>query len=148
LLSACALFRGESSDPSHPCWLSKQPGVSRTRPAALGGAVFFADGTGRVLAHDASTGVVQWSTLVDTGGAVAGANLLVGNDVLVVPSAFQTFGLNPQTGKQLWSYEAPIDSLLSPLRPGFVAGVRVAIDRGIVYVPAWGGSLSAVDLKT
>lgn len=77
-------------------------------------------------------------------------NMPVSNDIVVVPVARYTVGLDLTSGRERWRYEAPLDVRENPQapRPGVVAGNRVTIDRSIAYVPAWGASVAALDVAT
>jgi outer membrane protein assembly factor BamB len=58
-------------------------------------------------------------------------------------------GLDAATGRELWRYEAPRDTGLGASgNPGLVVAAHLDADDVAVYVPAWGASVSAVDLRT
>ena len=66
-------------------------------------------------------------------------------------SVFSTSGLDAQTGRVLWSYEAPLDTTnVAPadFRPGGLIDSRLDADDDMAYIPAWGATVSAVDLHS
>ncbi len=136
-------------------WYQSQPyGFPRARPAVSDDLAYFATGGGFVVARNLSTGTARWSTLVGisrhaASPEIGGANLILRNGVLVVPVSFHTSGLDAASGAELWRYEAPLDTIdkASP-RPGYLASARIAADENTVYIPAWGATVSAVDLRT
>lgn len=80
------------------------------------------------------------------------AALLTVNDVIVVLAYYQTVGVDRASGRALWYYAAPSDSNAwygYPASPGYLATNFAAADSaGAVYIPAWGGTVSAVDVRT
>jgi len=155
---ACVLFLGEScrdltsgGDGVNEKWYRLQPGYSNAQPAVLGSVVFFGTGDGRIIARDVNTGDVKWSaTFART--AVEGANLVVSNGVLIAPVVTNTVALDAQTGSLLWSYRSPDDTTdtenPSFPQPGSVVQAHIDADGSTVFIPAWGASVSAVDLRT
>ncbi len=135
----------------HERWYQAQPGYGWARPGVLGNMVYFGTGDGQIIARDVITGNQRWSTRVGPD-AVKGANILVRSGVVVAPVLNYTAGLNAETGQQLWRYEAPKDTTGAPpggaTYPGSVVLTRIDADDQTVYIPAWGASVSAVDLKT
>jgi len=130
-------------------WYQTQPGWSWARPAILGDVVYFGTGDGQVIARDVNTGIPRWASQVGTQ-PINGANLIARNGVVVAPVVFHTAGVDAQTGAVLWQYEAPRDTVgeRHPGNPGQVARSRIDADEQTVYIPAWGASISAVDLRT
>lgn len=133
-------------------WYREQPGESWARPAVLGDIAYFGTGDGQIVARDASTGTPRWQSRAGPD-AINGGNLIVRGGVVVVPVLNYTVGLDARTGQQLWRYEAPNDTtggggLGGSGRPGQVAFSRIDADDLTVYIPAWGASVSAVDLLT
>jgi outer membrane protein assembly factor BamB len=59
-----------------------------------------------------------------------------------------TVGVNALDGGVLWTYSAPLDTIGGNTLPGQVQGNRLDADDQSVFIPAWGASVSAVDLKT
>jgi outer membrane protein assembly factor BamB len=116
-----------------------------------GDAVFFADGVGDVTARDQRTGQVLWSRDSQTGGRIVGYNLLAQQGVVVAPGAFEVVAFDAASGADRWRYEPPLDTLnpfAQPPQPGFMGSTRLDADETTVYIPAWGASISAVDLQT
>lgn len=129
-------------------WVQPQAGYARPQPAVAGGLVYTATGDGRVIARDLETGTPRWSATVGSG-SLEGANLVASAEVVVAPVVYHTVGLDAATGRELWRYEAPIDSVGGgPPNPGTVARVRIAADDEAVYLSAWGSSVAAVELRT
>lgn len=132
-------------------WYQPQPGVAWARPASSKNIVYFGTGDGRIIARDAATGNARWATTVGPD-AVRGGNILVRSGVVVAPVLNYTVGLEEQTGLVLWRYEAPNDTTGrgagAVTFPGQVVLSRIDADETSVYIPAWGASISAVDLRT
>lgn len=134
----------------HERWYQMQPGYGWARPGVSANLVYFGTGDGQIIARDVSTGTARWSTKVGPD-AVRGANILIRGGVVVAPVLNYTAGLDASTGQQLWRYEAPKDTTgIVPggaTYPGAVVLSRIDADDQTVYIPAWGASVSAVDLK-
>jgi len=114
----------------------------------LGDLVYFGTGDGQVIARDVATGAPRWAAKV-TNDAVEGANLVARAGVVVAPLILSTVGLDAATGRERWRYLAPRDTALgSAGLPGQVVLTRIDADEETVYIPAWGASVSAVDLRT
>lgn len=132
-------------------WYQSQPGWAWARPAVSGNTVFFGTGDGQIIARDVGTGNPRWATRVGPD-PVNGANIVVRSGVLVAPILNYTIGIEAATGRMLWRYEAPHDTTGSSpgaaTRPGQVVLSRIDADDATVYIPAWGASVSAVDLAT
>jgi outer membrane protein assembly factor BamB len=132
-------------------WYQTQPGYGKARPAILGNLAYFGTGDGQVIARDVNTGTARWSARVATR-AIEGYNIVARSGVVVVPVVFYTVGLDANTGRELWRYEAPDDTTgAAPgaeTNPGSVGGSRIDADNQTVFVPAWGASVSAIDLQT
>lgn len=134
----------------HERWYETQPGYGRARPAVLNDVVYFGTGDGQVIARDASTGKQRWSVRTGTD-AISGANLIARSGVVVAPAIFFTVGLDAETGRELWRYRAPDDTtgvIPSNFSPGTLIDSRIDADDENAYIPAWGASVSAVDLHT
>lgn len=131
-------------------WYRAHNGVTEARPALAGSLVYFGTGEGRVLARDRSTGDVVWSGLVATGGSVDGANLLVGAGTVVAPVVTHLMGLDAATGRERWRYFPPLDTVGAgnQPQPGQVVMSYVDADGATVFIPAWGASVSAIDLQS
>ncbi len=132
-------------------WYQVQPGVTWARPAVSASVVYFGTGDGRVIARDQVTGAAKWATTVGPD-PVLGGNILLRRGVIVAPVLNYTLGLDAETGRILWRYEAPHDTAgrgsNTVTRPGQVVKSRIDGDDANVYIPAWGASVSAVDLQT
>ncbi|HEY0038480.1 MAG TPA: PQQ-binding-like beta-propeller repeat protein, partial [Longimicrobium sp.] len=129
-------------------WYTPQAGNARPMPAAAGSMVYTATGNGEVIARDLATGAPRWTARVGQT-RLEGSNLLVRSGVVVAPVVYHTVGLDAATGRELWRFAAPVDSVGGgPANPGTVAKVRIDADDRTVYVSAWGPSVSALELGT
>jgi outer membrane protein assembly factor BamB len=132
-------------------WYQPQSGWAWARPAVSGNVVYFGDGSGEVIARDVGTGNRKWTANVGQE-PIDGSNLLVQNGVVVAPLLTYTVGLDALTGRELWRFKAPDDTVDLPpgytAPPGTVAISHIDADDQTVYIPAWGASVSAVDLHT
>jgi outer membrane protein assembly factor BamB len=130
-------------------WYQAQPGWGWARPAVFGSTVYFGTGDGQVIARDVNTGAPRWSARVGTQ-PIHGANLIARSGVVIAPVVSYTVGLDALTGRELWRYEAPNDTTgrgpSGVINPGQVSLSRIDADDGTVYIPAWGASVSALDL--
>jgi outer membrane protein assembly factor BamB len=132
-------------------WYQPQSGSAWARPAVSGDVVYFGDGFGEVIARDTKTGDRKWTTWVGQE-PINGANILVRAGVVVAPLYDQSVGLDAVTGRVLWRFNAPDDTVGVPqghvALPGSVEASSIDADDQTVYIPAWGASVSAVDLHT
>ncbi len=129
-------------------WHQAQAGYGQARPAVAGGVVYFTTGDGQVVARDVATGAPRWAAEV-AGGPVEGANVVARGGVVAVAVVGYTVGLDAATGRALWRYEAPRDTGLGSVGgPGQVVQSHLDADDQTLYVPAWGASVSALDLRT
>lgn len=124
------------------------------RPAVSDDAAYFATGDGLVVSRNPADGELLWSVKVGSSphsasSEIGGANFILSSGVLVTAVQFHTSGIDANTGAELWRYHAPLDTMYkaSP-RPGNVDRARIDADESTAYIPAWGASVSAVDLKT
>lgn len=133
-------------------WYQPQAGYGGACPAVAGDLVVFGTGDGHLIGRDRATGAERWRALVNRGGYSVDAALLTVKDVVVALAGYYTVGVDRTSGRVLWAYAAPPDSNAwfgYPPAPGYLARTHAAADSaGVVYVPAWGGSVSAVDVRT
>jgi len=150
-LWSCRDSTGPGSGGVHERWYQSQSGYAWARPAVSGNVVYFGDGLGDVIARDVRTGNQIWITRAGQD-LVDGANILVRAGVVVAPLHTHTVGLDAVTGRGLWSFKAPDDTVGVPpgylAPPGSVVASTIDADDQTVYIPAWGASVSAVDLHT
>jgi outer membrane protein assembly factor BamB len=146
--------RGSSIDPNvgrlQERWYQAQQGYGRSRPAVNGTIVYFGTGDGQIIARDVNSGALLWAAKASQD-AINGANLIVSENVVVAASVFHSVGLDAQTGRQLWRYESPNDTVgrsQTAAGPGSLIDSRIDADNDRVYIPAWGASVSAIDLRT
>jgi len=134
------------------CWIAPQTLWSWSRPVVHNDVVIFATGDGRLIARDRTTGATLWNTPVTSVNNVqriSGLNLVARSGVVVAAVSRNTVGVDIATGQELWSYTAPKDTLEPvPREFAVVETVSMDVDDSNVYIPAWGASLSAVDLRT
>ena len=132
------------------------PGASGTELAARARelrpqvVVVFATGDGALIARSQLTGQVVWRAQI-AHEQISGGNILARAGVVLVPIAYATTAVDASSGALLWSYAAPVDSLnasVTPRAPGYVLGARIDADAQTVFVPAWGGTVSAIDLHS
>jgi len=154
--TAMALSVAGCSDPSgnrggvHQRWYQAQSGYGYSRPGTNATMAFFGTGDGKVVARDKGSGALRWVAQV-SGGAIGGANMVVRGGAVIVPLTLETVALDTATGKVRWRYSAPLDTVLSggtAPRPGQVFLTHLDSDSELVFVPAWGASVSAVDIAT
>jgi len=131
-------------------WYQRQRGFGYTRPAISGTHVFFGTGDGEVIAREQQTGTAVWATKI-ANESIGGANMVVRGAVLVVPVVHETVALDAITGQEKWRYSAPLDTIAGRggiSEPGLVFRTHIDADDQTVYIPAWGASISAVDVGT
>ena len=148
---AAVTCRGEptaSGDRVRERWHQPQPGYPWARPVVVGDLVYFGTGNGQIIARDVATGAQRWATRV-SAEVVQGANFVARGGVVAVAMMRQIVGLDAASGRELWRYAAPPEVGLGGDRlPGLVVQTHLDVDDEAVYVPAWGASVSAVDLRT
>lgn len=135
-------------------FVAQSKGFPHPRPVVSGATAFFGAGAGFVVAHDVATGDLKWSTQIgaskySVSTEIGGENFILRGGILITPVQFHTSALDATTGRELWRYEAPLDTVDDPKpRPGYVDHARIDADDQTVFIPAWGASVSAVDLQT
>jgi outer membrane protein assembly factor BamB len=133
-------------------WYVRQPGFGAACPVIAGPLAVFGTGDGQLIGRDRGTGAARWQAVVNTARSPVVAPLLAVRGVVVALADYYTVGVDQGTGRVRWAYAAPTDSggpFDYPPAPGFLAENAAAADSaGTVYVPAWGGSVSAVDVRT
>lgn len=136
----------------HTRWLVTQvPTVSEIRPAVLGRLVIFGTKDGTVVARDTGSGALAWTARVAyPNDPVSGADLILRGTVAVVPVRFHVTAIDAVTGAERWRYTTPLDTVdAGPTpAPGYLVRTHMAADDRTVFIPAWGASVSAVDLAT
>ena len=104
-----------------------------------------------MIARDVANGKRKWNTRVGQD-PIDGANILVRGGVIVALLYAHAAGLDAVTGRELWRYKAPDDTIGIPQgytpQPGSLSASHIDADDETVYIPAWGASISAVDLHT
>lgn len=151
LSASCFLF---DHDPTGPVervrerWTKLQAGFSQSIPVIVGDVVIFGASAGQLVARKQTTGEAIWSTSV-SADRIASRNLLERQGVVVAGAVRSVHGVDAATGQRLWTYVPPVDSIdTDNPRAGSVDRARLDADESTVFVPAWGASLSAVDVRT
>ena len=131
-------------------WSQSQSSGSKARPLVANDIVYFGTGAGEIIARDFETGAARWSTGVALQSEIAGANLLMRSGVLVAAGIWEVGGIDASTGARRWAFTTPLDTVDagSAPAPGMLTLTHLDADDQKVYVPAWGASVSAVDLQT
>ena len=131
-------------------WYHSQVGHAAARPAVSGDLAYFGTGDGKVIARDRATGAARWTAQAGAPTEeIGGSSLVVAAGVVVAPVSYHSVGLDAATGRELWRYRAPLDTVgAQQAFPGYVFHTTIDTDRETVYIPAWGASVSAVDLGT
>jgi outer membrane protein assembly factor BamB len=151
LSASCFLFDHDSTGPVdrvHERWTRPQAQFAETIPVTVGDLVVFGAGAGQLVARTQSTGEAVWTTTVSTD-RIASRNLLERQGVVVAGAVRSVHAVDASTGQLLWNYDIPLDSIdtVNP-RAGSVVQARLDADESSVFVPAWGASVSALDLRT
>jgi len=113
-----------------------------------GDTIYAASGDGRLIARQMDGGAVVWSARIATG-RIEGANIVTTAGVVAVPVVFDTHAVDARTGQRLWTYAAPPDTVDGGRGdPGAVVMVHIAAADSTIFVPAWGGTIAALDART
>lgn len=136
-------------------WFQPQSsGYPYPAPLVDGPTVYFSAGGGFVVARDLESGAAKWTTSIGqsiytTAVEIGGENFVLRSGVLVTAVELHTSALDVASGRELWRFYAPLDTIdnVTP-RPGSVVVARIAADDNTVFIPAWGATVSAVDIKT
>jgi outer membrane protein assembly factor BamB len=131
---------------THDRWLQAQTEASYSRPVIAGDLVIFGTGDGHLVGRRRSDGGAAWNT--DVGQPVLGARLVERNGVVVASLLQSTVAVSSASGAILWYHPAPKDTIGGNTLPGQVLGNRIDADDQTAFIPAWGASVSAVDLAT
>jgi eukaryotic-like serine/threonine-protein kinase len=151
----CVVF-GACREPTAPPtptpdrWFVQQPGYAYARPAVGPGVVYFGTGDGQVIARDPATGAARWKANIGVE-LIGGWNLIVRGGVVVAPVTGYTSAVDTATGHERWRYLSPLDTVGAGSNPpnlGFLVNTHIDADDSTVYIPAWGASISAVDLAS
>ena len=135
-------------------WFQSQASWPTARPLVAGDVVIFGTGDQRLVARDRKTGAPRWTTRVTsvTQGqnvAVGGLDIVASAGAAVAALSRNVVGVDVATGTELWSYSPPPDTTANPQPgPGAVVASGLVADGDFVYVPAWGASVSALDIHT
>jgi len=134
-------------------WYREQRGESSAQPAVVGDVAYVGTGDGHVIARDRRTGAERWRGQIAVNGSVGGGSgvtLVARAGVVVAPSVGHVMALEAATGREVWRYSPPPDVPYGGPNalPGQVSRTRADADAEAVYLPAWGASVSALDLRT
>ncbi len=121
----------------------------RTPPAAAQGRIFVVTPDNRLLALDAATGNLLWTHqgFPETASLMGGGSpSIAGSFVIVTYTSGEVVTLRAENGREVWS-----DSLAQAGQTGVAAILSdingsAVIDRDLVFVASYGGSLAAIDL--
>ncbi|HJQ20049.1 MAG TPA: PQQ-binding-like beta-propeller repeat protein, partial [Gemmatimonadaceae bacterium] len=127
-------------------WSVSQSATSRSRAAVTPSGIVFAGGDGTLTARNPANGEVVWTRTVMLPGEIQGSQLVVAGDALVAIGLRRAMGVSALDGHALWIYEPPVDS--TDGNPGFMQAVHAVAYGNILYLPAWGASVSALDVTT
>jgi outer membrane protein assembly factor BamB len=169
-LSGCELLDlfapGASELPAEPEW--EQKGSLQTRfykditasndvalapdPILTSSGVVFSTTAGGLVALNPASGAVNWE-LPAPSPRVDGSAMAAGSGTLFAATQSGAIGLSASGPPLFWQYDSPVDARMSALNsvPGersYTGTGYPLIDAGVGYLPAWGGSLSAIDLAT
>jgi outer membrane protein assembly factor BamB len=131
-------------------WYATQNGFAYSQPAVVGDTVYAATGDGDLVARNVRSGAPIWTTRI-ANGQIQGANLVVVAGTVIAPVLFQTSAVDAHTGQLLWTYRAPLDTVDAagaPNNPGMVAMIHIDAADSTVFIPAWGGTVAALDART
>lgn len=130
-------------------WFQAQPATPFTyaRPEVVGDVVLMGSPTGQLLWRNLDTGNPRRAAAVCGPGGPQGIRLAVAGITVAVPCRDEVIGLSLATGGPLWTYEPPPDTTHDDL-PGLVAATYPAGDGTVIYVPAWGASVTALEAAT
>lgn len=112
-------------------------------PLLVGETVVIQGGAGCV-ALDRKTGAVRWRSLVDEGGMNGSAfsspllSRIGDREQLLVQSRTKLAGLEPSTGKELWTREIPAFRGMNILTP--------VVDEGRIFTSSYGGASFLFDV--
>jgi outer membrane protein assembly factor BamB len=135
-------------------FMSQAVGLPFPAPLVAGATVYFASGGGFVIARDRETGDTKWATSIGQSiytqsAEIGGENFVLRNGVLVTAVRYHVSAIDAATGANLWKFAAPLDTINDPSpRPGFVVEAGIDADDNTVFVPAWGATVSAIDIAT
>lgn len=153
-MAGCSLFepKAKQESPVRERWYRTQQGFGEARPAVIGDTVLFSTGEPGVVARSLRDGTPFWSAplrSIAASRAVGGRNILVSNGVAVVPIVRNTVAVDLHSGREIWSYAAPLDTIdeQNPA-PGGVDRVEIVGDGTSTFIPASGATVSAVDNQT
>lgn len=149
-IAGCFLFDDEPTGPVkgvHERWIQPQTRFALTVPVIVGDLVVFG-ANDQLIARRQDTGAAVWTTTVSSD-QVASQQLLERQGIVVAGAGRSVHGVDASTGRLLWTYIPPVDSIdsVNP-RPGAVDLARLDADESTAFVPAWGASVSAVDIRT
>lgn len=121
-------------------------------PLLAGNAVVFGLSNSTIMARDPDTGRPLWTSTFD-GRAIEGHRMHYVQGVVLAVSSSRAHGFDGATGHPLWTYDAPPSpwGALLPGGPGeqsYFGNSYTDADEETLFVPAWGGNISALDART
>lgn len=151
--TSCAQHPTDSGRPApvlesvQTVWYAGQTEAGYARPFVSGDRVIFGTGDGRLIARGIRFGQEVWSSRIgNDADFVDGANVVSAGGVTMVAINRRVVAVDEASGSPRWVYRPPVDDADGD--PGLVTRASLDVDSASVYVPAWGSSISAVDLRT
>jgi serine/threonine-protein kinase len=159
----------------HTGWVARTGGPVESRPAVVGGTVYFGSRDHKVYALDATTGHPRWA--YTTGDAIRSSPTVVGGTVYIGSSDHKVYALDATTGHPRWTYTTggkvnssptvvggtvyiggsdhkvyALDATTGHPRWTYTTGsfifTRPAVADGTVYVGSWDHKVYALDATT
>lgn len=144
-LLSCDWFRRAGPDVGDVLWVSPHQDHSWPQPAIDSTRVFVVDGTGALRAVARVNGHEAWRTQLAQRPFLT-YRLISARGMVVAGTDGLVFGVDGRTGQMRWQYVTPVDSERPPLGPGSLGGTRMHADSSTVYLPAAGGTITALDI--
>lgn len=146
LLAAC-----QADGRSWPrCWFNASAHHSFTQPIIRGDTAIVGSDPAQIFAFNVRTGDQYFNVALSSNQAVLGRQFIWTRGVLVAEEEIETVGIDLASHRVLWRYSAPVDTtdVEGLAQAGQVSSVAADADSTTVFVPAWGASVSALDLRT
>jgi outer membrane protein assembly factor BamB len=128
-------YTGSTGPMTNQTLWSYQGGTILSSPTVAGGIVYIGLNDGKVLALNASNGVILWS--YQTGGGVHSSPAVADNVVYFESWNNYIYALNASTGVVLWTHKTGSYVQSSP-----------AVANGVVYVASYDANVSALEAAT
>lgn len=116
-------------------WQTPVGAEAFSAPVYANGSVYASTGTGRLVALDASTGAIRWTS--ESLGAFNSPATIAGDVVYVSGENKRTYALSATSGATLWSFLVDDWSVGAPL-----------VTKGVLYLGTEAGSVYAIDVAS